>query len=394
MRYYSADCIYPISQAPIKNGVVALDDQGVITSIGKKEAFASQNIHHTKGIILPGFINTHCHLELSHLKGKVGTGTGLIDFLKKVVAFRDTDPAFILQRIKEEDAYMLQEGIVAVGDISNSIDTTLTKKNSAIRYYTFVEMFDFMQSSMTQATIQQYEEVFKAHEANEKNNKSKVPHAPYTVTSSLMKFIAEQSTPADTISIHNQETPPENEFLETKTGAFNAFFKHFGFNNVDLEPIGNSAIHYPMAYLNPKSKTLFVHNTQTTKEDIEAAQQWSDKVYWATCPNANLYIENALPNYQWFLDNNSKMTIGTDSLTSNWQLSIWEEIKTINKFQSYIPHQDLFKWACLNGAEALSFDDQLGSLEVGKKPGIVSIELDYNDGDFNIQGTQAKRLDL
>ena len=135
--------------------------------------------------------------------------------------------------------------------------------------------------------------------------------------------------------------------------------------------------------MNPKSKSLFVHNTLTTSEDIEAAYTWSENVYWATCPNANLYIENNLPNYKNFIDANAKMTIGTDSLTSNWQLSILEEMKAITKYQSYVPFEMMLRWATLNGAEALGFQEDLGSIEKGKKPGLnlltLSEEMKIND---------------
>jgi cytosine/adenosine deaminase-related metal-dependent hydrolase len=106
-------------------------------------------------------------------------------------------------------------------------------------------------------------------------------------------------------------------------------------------------------------------------EDIQAAQRWGgDNVYWITCPNANLYIENRLPDYRHFIDTNANIAIGTDSLTSNWQLSILDEMKAIAKYQSYIPLEMLLRWATLNGAEALGFEDTLGSLVVGKTPGL------------------------
>ena len=126
--------------------------------------------------------------------------------------------------------------------------------------------------------------------------------------------------------------------------------------------------------MDPLCKTLFVHNTLTTSEDIKAADAWSSNVYWATCPNANLYIENRLPNYQAFLDTQARMTIGTDSLTSNWQLSIFEEMKTIARFKSYVSFQTLLKWATINGAAALGYEQTLGSLEIGKTPGLVLLE--------------------
>ncbi len=112
--------------------------------------------------------------------------------------------------------------------------------------------------------------------------------------------------------------------------------------------------------------------TLTDAQAIQAATEWGQNgAYFATCPNANLYIENRLPRYDIFIDAGAKVTVGTDSLTSNWQLSILEELRTISKFQSYVPFETLLSWATINGAEALQFDDELGSLEVGKKPGLL-----------------------
>jgi aminodeoxyfutalosine deaminase len=119
-----------------------------------------------------------------------------------------------------------------------------------------------------------------------------------------------------------------------------------------------------------------VHNTLTSPEDIQAAQAWSDQVYWATCANANLYIENRLPFYQHFIHTGARMTIGTDSLTSNWQLSILEEMKTISRYQSYVHFDTLLQWATLNGAMALGMEDEMGSLEIGKTPGVLVLSYD------------------
>lgn len=125
----------------------------------------------------------------------------------------------------------------------------------------------------------------------------------------------------------------------------------------------------------------------TTVEDIQAAQAWNKQVYWATCPNANLYIENRLPNYRYFLDTKARLTIGTDSLTSNWQLCILDEMTTIKKYQSYLPFDTILQWATLNGASALGFENDLGSLEIGKQPGINLL----SDTNLNAQ-TTVKRL--
>jgi cytosine/adenosine deaminase-related metal-dependent hydrolase len=379
MRKLSADIIYPVAGDPIPNGVVVVDDEGTILAVDPAKKHDPSGVEQYDGVIVPGFVNTHCHLELSHMKGLVATGTGLLPFLQSVVKFRNFPEEEISSAIEQADQYMYDAGIVAVGDISNKLDTAACKESSEIRYHTFVEMFDFLQDAAAVGTHQQYEPVFAGQSTGHGNRKSYVPHAPYTVSKELFRLVRELNKGQDiTVSIHNQETPHEDELFLTKTGGFMDFYRSFNIDLDQFEASKKTAIHYALENMDPSHRTLFVHNTMTRTEDIQAAHAWSDKVYWATCANANLYIENRLPNYKLFMDEGARMTIGTDSLTSNWQLSVLEEMKTIARYQSYVPFQTLLLWATLNGAEALGFEKELGSIEVGKKPGLNLLDLDKN----------------
>ena len=376
MRKISADYIFTVSGAPIKNGVVTIDDNGKIVSVDERDKHDVSTLEIHKGVIVPGFVNTHCHLELSHMKGKVDTGTTLIPFITSVVTKRAASMEEIHTAIANAEQEMIDGGIVAVGDISNVTDTFPQKAKGNLRYYNFIEFFDFLQEENTQSEFDKYKAVHDELKLTNGNQKTCVPHAPYSVSPSLFEKINAANTNDNvTISIHNEETVPENDLFLTKTGGFIDFYGGFGISLDNFEPTGQTSIHYAMKYMNPNSRTLFVHNTLMNAEDIAAAHSWSDKVYWATCANANLYIENRLPNYQLFIDAGARMTIGTDSLTSNWQLSIIEEMKTIARFQSYVPFEMMLKWATLNGAEALGFDADLGSIEVGKTPGLNLLNL-------------------
>jgi cytosine/adenosine deaminase-related metal-dependent hydrolase len=391
MRKLTADYVFPVVGTPVKEGVVVVDDQGFIQSIDAREAHDPVTLEVHRGVIVPGFINTHCHLELSHMKGRVDTGTGLLPFLQQVVKFRDIPMEEILDAIDRADKEMCEEGIVAVGDISNKTDTAACTADSPIRYYTFVEMFDFLQDSMAGQTFENYKEVYYGQAAGNGNKKAAVPHAPYTVSPTLFEKInALNPDTNSTVSIHNQETVHENQFFLSKEGGFVDFYNAFGFSVEQLKPTGRPSIYYAMQHMNPACRTLFVHNTMTAAADIQAAQEWSDNVYWATCANANLYIENRLPNYKAFMDNGARMTIGTDSLTSNWQLSVLEEMKTIAKYQSYVPFETLLQWATLNGAEALGYEAELGSIEPGKAPGLNLLSIDES---LKLEAsTQVQRL--
>jgi len=390
MRKISADYIFPVNAGPIKEGVVVLDGKGKILSIDSRREHDPASLEVHPGVLIPGFVNTHCHLELSHMKSKVDTGTGLIPFISNVVKFRDIPQEEINAAILQADQEMYEAGIVAVGDISNKADTAACKQQSKIRYYTFVEMFDFLQEDWAQQEYDKYYEVFLAQADGNGNRKSCVPHAPYSVSKGLFQLINAANSADSTVSIHNQETLEEHRLFLDKSGDFLDFYKGFNIGMDHFEPIGRGSIYYALKEMDAAQRTLFVHNTTTTAEDIQAAQYWNSRAYWATCPNANLYIENRLPNYQAFLDCNAKVTIGTDSLTSNWQLSILEEMKTIQRYQSYVPFETLLQWATLNGAEALGMEQELGSLEVGKSPGLVLLNL---DDQFVLQkDTSARRI--
>lgn len=390
MHKYSADILFPVTAPPIPNGVVVTDEMGKILAVESREQHDPASLDIRRGAIVPGFVNTHCHLELSHMKGKVDTGTGLLPFLKSVVQFRNVPEEEIQDAIRLADADMYAAGIVAVGDISNKLDTAAVKDQSRIKYYTFVEMFDFLQDSRAEQTFNQYLPVWEGQSATHGNRKSAVPHAPYTVSKELFRRIATLNSDDATVSIHNQETPHEDELFRSKTGGFQEFYEMFQIPLTEFEATGRNSIHYALENLNPKQRNLFVHNTMCSPDDIQAAQNWSNNAFWATCPNANLYIENRLPNYRFFLDAGAQMTIGTDSLTSNWQLSVLEEMKTIARFQSYVSFETLLQWATLNGARALGFEADLGSIEVGKTPGINLLDI---GGDLKLQAsTSVMRL--
>ena len=392
MQKFQADWVYPVSSPPVKEGVIITDDDGMIIDIMTAPEYPEGDIRRYHGTIVPGFINTHCHLELSHMKGVMDTGTGLIPFINDVVGKRNAPPEVIEQAISDAEDEMLRNGIVAVGDISNVTDTFAQKQLGRLRYYTFVEMFDFLQEREAQKWFDQYRSVFQLLPLSDGHRKTCVPHAPYSVSNRLFGLINESNRESvQTVSIHNQEMDAENALFRDKSGALPEFYSGFNISLGEFISTGRTSIYYAVQNMDPEHRTLFVHNILTTAEEIRDAHAWSDKVYWATNPNANLYIENRLPDYAVFMQNNARMTIGTDSLASNWQLSILEEMKTIVRYKSYVPFEILLRWATLNGAEALGFTDTLGSIQPGKKPGLNLLNFNPDTESLH-QNVQVSRL--
>lgn len=383
MRYLTADYIFPISQPPIKNGIVAVDDDGRIIGVHSPKSdvgsfldigHRSSDIQHFNGILCPGFVNTHCHLELSHMKDVIPEKTGLAGFIKNFISARKTfSPEQINNGIAAAEKEMLENGIVAVGDICNVADTFKQKAKKNLKYYNFIEGFDFFPEN-TEVELNRVDNVIRELiRIDALADYSAVPHAPYSVSEKYFQTFSKILSDK-IISIHNQESADENLMFREKSGKIIEFFISLGMNFSNWKASGKNSLESYLTFLPKANNLLLVHNTFTNSDDIKFAEAYSKNIYWATCPNANLYIENKLPDYNLFIEADAKITIGTDSLASNYSLSILDELKSISAYFPELKLEMLLQWATLNGAKALNFQDELGSFEVGKNPGVLLIE--------------------
>ena len=372
LQYLSASIVYPVTAAPLINGVIALEADGTIHSILTADSAREQgieNIRHYQGALIPGLVNTHCHLELSHLFQKIPPHTGLQSFVQQVIKHRGTAEDVVLEAMKQADEEMYRNGIVAVGDISNLPVSRAVKLKSSMFYQTFVETLGFDPDKATEIM----EKAIKMKTAFSPLKASIIPHAPYSISKELFAEIRDYTAGQENlISMHNQETVDENLFFEQKQGAFLKLYEFLGLDISFFKATGKSSLQSVLPEL-PVGKVLLVHNTLTSAADIRFAKAQHNNLFWCLCPNANLYIEQRLPQVQFFRDAGLKITLGTDSLASNHQLSILAEMRSLQE-QQEIPFEELLAWATLNGAEFLGLEDQLGSLEPGKKPGINLIE--------------------
>lgn len=352
--------------------VLILSGEGTVLDI-VQEDLAGDAVQEVDGILSPGFVNTHCHLELSHMKGVIGEGTGLPAFLTQVMEKRgQQDVSGQQAAMTAAGEAMWQSGIVAVGDICNGTATLEQKKGAPIYYHSFVETMGFVPAaaqSRLDYSLQVLEQFRSLNDAM--HACSIVPHAPYSVSKALFALLSvlPDNTP---VSIHNQETAAENQLYKDKTGAFLDFYQHFGMDATAFVPTGGTSLPAWLPYFK-HLPVLLVHNTFSTKEDVAFTKAQAPNAYWCLCPQANLYIENRLPDIQLLRSEGCTITLGTDSLASNHQLSVFEEIQAIRTQYPDIPLVELLQWATLNGAKALGVADRFGSFEKGKQPGVVLI---------------------
>jgi aminodeoxyfutalosine deaminase len=389
---FKADHLFTGNEMLNKDVVLITNETGIVENI-IPVAEAGEDVQTFKGILSPGFINCHCHLELSHLKNSIPEKTGLVDFVFKVVTERHFDEEIILDSIVKAEDEMITNGIVAVGDICNNTHTFLQKQKQKIAYYNFIEVSGWLPAiagTRFEKSRSYYDKFNQLPTGN--SQLSMAPHAPYSVSEELWKLIQPYFS-QKTTTIHNQETAFEDEFFLTGKGDLLRMYAAMNIDNSFFKPTCKSSLRSYLHKLDGAKNILFVHNTFTKKEDIQfVKEEWKNdlEAFFCICANTNLYIENSLPPIELLINEECNIVLGTDGLASNHSLNILDEMKTIIKHFPNISHTLLLQWATINGAKALQMDNVFGSFVAGKKPGIILIE--KNDDERLTQRSSIKKI--
>ena len=374
MRFIKADKLFSGEEFLATDTVLVINNQGLIQDITTADKVEESVVEHFKGIICPGFVNAHCHLELSHLQNVIKQQTGIVDFGIGIMKHRNELALELqLEAMLLADKEMQRQGIVAVGDISNTNNSIAVKKQSALFYHTFIELIAL---NPLRANLV-FTEGLNLVDEFQKNDLSTslAPHAPYSVSLELIKQITDYcKAHQQPTTIHNQESEAENDFFKYKTGDYLRLYQTLNLPIDYFKASCKSSLQSVINSINNEINTLLVHNTFSSKNDIEIAKQTHQQLFWCLCPNANLYIENSLPNVSLLTDSNCTLTLGTDSLASNSQLSIIDEINCLLQHQPSISLEALLKAATYNGAQFLGIANKFGTFGKNKNCGINLIE--------------------
>ncbi|MEO6303915.1 MAG: amidohydrolase family protein [Bacteroidia bacterium] len=368
MRFLASNKIFNGRQYLPEGSVLVIDSQNTLKEITSESAIPKDKIEYFNGIITPGFVNAHCHLELSHLKDKIQKHTGIPGFGQQIIMQRmgGASKEEIHEKALAADEAMWKNGIVAVGDISNADDSFKTKQNSKIKYHTFIEILGL--NPVNQKVMFDLGLAFlkQLYAINLKG--SLAPHAPYSTSLELIESIArydkENNLP---LAIHNQETEEETKFFLGEKSGFKELYDFLKMDISFFKAPGCSSLKYYSSVFK-EQKVMLVHNTFSTPEDIKLA---TDKnCFFCFCPNANLYIENKLPDYNLFKEHINLLCIGTDSLASNAALDVIEEANIILKNTKAFSVENILQMLTYNSAVALDLENEFGSLLPGKNAGL------------------------
>ena len=372
MKHLSSQIILTNTGAPLKRGIITCDDNGTILNIDDTggDLKEKESVEFHNGIIVPGFVNCHCHLELSHLKSFIPKEQGLPEFIRLVRNNRDHNSPGALSSIYSADEEMYREGIVLCGDICNTPITFDFKKKSRISYISLIEVFGVD----PEKAGRRMDEIIKvAQEAEEESLPFwLVPHSVYSLSLPLFRLLREKTGNNRVTSIHFFETEAEISFLSDHSGNLIKSYEEAGLlvSKPETPENHSDAI---MNEVTSSGNLILVHNTFADRLSVRDVKKRGN-TYWCLCPSSNLYIENKIAPVEMLISEDCDIVIGTDSLASNDKLSILSELKILQDYFPSITLSEMIRWATLNGARAFGEDKLYGTIEPGKRPGLLLLE--------------------
>ena len=381
MIVHRAEWVLPISAPPIRDGWVAVEG-GRIAGVGSGEPPAPAEPKEPKEpkepeepkephVILPSLVNAHTHLELSWMRGAVAPASSMPAWAAALMDRRRSQNAEPPEPIVEAIRAAREAGTGAIGDVTNTLASFEPLAGSGVRAAVFFEQLGFRtatpqaDAAAAQARVDRLRRVPRVRV-------SIVPHAPYSVSAALMRAIAELPG-GGPISIHLAESAEELEFLAQGTGAWRPVLAAVG-SWVDL--LTHPACR-PLEYiaraglLSPR--LMAVHGVHLA--EVELATLAAAGATVVTCPRSNLWTGAGPPPVERFYASGVRVAIGTDSLASVDDLSIFSELAAVRAAAPGVPAARLLESATRTGAEALGFGGEIGTIEPGKHASLISVRV-------------------
>ncbi len=345
MKLYVSDYVFTGKEL-LKDTAVVLKDNVVLDVGGYKTLIKSypeaKRVEFYGGVLFPGFVNAHVHLELGYLKGKLPKRKGFVEWLKAIMFEKrgKLDNGIIVNSIKNGIEEIKKSGVSVVGDISNTLLSVDALKNSMPNSVVFYENYSLKEEKAC--------EVKKKLESFKLDGKmaSLTPHSIYSSHPCLMEYLCSRSS---LISIHFLESCGELGFFQKKGELFD-FLNGLGLIDRDWTFKDHWDFLERCGCL--KKGTIFVHCVYAQERDFRKIKQLDGTV--CLCLRSNDYITGELPNVYEFLESGVNVAVGTDSLASNVDLNFIEELRFIKRHFPLLDAGIIFKWSIIGGAKALN----------------------------------------
>jgi cytosine/adenosine deaminase-related metal-dependent hydrolase len=364
LEILSTSWIVPVEGPPLERGQVAVDD-GTIVWVG--EATSPKAPSGTlrdlgPGILLPGLVNAHCHLELSHLRGRVDSTRGFTAWVEELVRIRGEETEAIRRATLEAIRSLESTGTVAVGDVSNTLvhlDLLAESSLSAVVFYELLgwdpkEATRILEAAEARLTVEDLKGVDVRLAA----------HAPHSVSPALFEGLRRRGGPA---SLHLAESREESRFLLTGEGEWRDFLNRRGLH-VPFRAPKTSPVRYVDSLGALRRGLVAAHCVHVDGEDRALLGERGVAV--AVCPRSNRRLGVGIPPVPELRRAGVALCLGTDSLASADTLNLLDDAVALHQEFPELEPSAILRMATAGGAEALGFTD-LGSISPGKRAALL-----------------------
>ena len=380
IRYHAA-WVLPISEPPVRNGWFAVDRGRVVAlgAAGKRVlSDGAQVVDLGHVAVLPGLVNAHTHLELSYLRDEVPPASQFVTWIRGVMKARRERPDPSGREILDAIDSAVQEavacGTAIVGDISNTLVTFGPLSRSSLAAVVFYELIRFNTPDPAGVVAAAMAEL-EALVPTERVRPSLAAHAPYSVAPLVLRAIREavNRDPFAPCSIHLSESVEEVEFIRSGGGPWRTLLEEIGSWDPAWVAPGGS----PVQFLDESGfldgRLLVVHGVQMTTTDLDRLVARGTTL--VTCPRSNGHTGAGAPPIEDFYNYGVKVAVGTDSLASSPDLNVFSELATLRALAPTVSAGALLDSATRQGARALGFDADYGTIEPGKSARLLAISL-------------------
>jgi aminodeoxyfutalosine deaminase len=361
-------------------------DSGRIVGVGATDAQSAANPAVDLGdvALMPGLVNAHTHLELSHLRDLIPPADRFVSWVRGVMASRRSRPdpsaAEILDGIRAGIDQSLRCGTVLVGDISNTLVPYAPLAQSDLAAVLFYELIRFNAPDPTGLVADACLRLDEL-ETTDHVRPTLAGHAPYSVAPSVFTAIraAMDRWPERVCSVHLAESREESEFIAEGTGEWRTFLEQVG----SWDPAWTPPRLSPVAALDElqflTDRTLAVHGVQMTADDLACLLARGTTL--VTCPRSNAHTGAGSPPISAFYASGVRVAVGTDSLASTPDLNVFAELREMRALAPHVPAAMLLESATRQGARALGFEADFGTLEGGRRARMIAVTLPADVAD-------------
>ena len=380
MTSYRAAWVVPISRPPIRGGIVTTHN-GRITDSGASTNTSAIDLGDVA--LMPGLVNAHTHLELSYLRRQVPASTEFISWIRTLVAerqkYQPSSPEILLCAA-DGIAEAVACGTALAGDISNTLiglDLLSARQLAAVIYHELIRFRAPDPETFVADALDRLRALPSAADVRP----SLAAHAPYSVSPGVFRALraALDRREVPSVSVHLSESAEEVEFVRTGSGPWRMFLEEIGAWDSTWTPAGSSPVEYLDAMGFFDSRVLVVHGVQMSRSDLQRLAE--RQVTLVTCPRSNRYTGAGTPPVDAFYRSGVRVAVGTDSLASTPDLNVFSELAEMRRLAPAVPAFALLDSATRQGAAALGFGADFGTLDSGKRARLLSVSVPPDTSD-------------